>query len=101
MKPDGAEDVATVIKGHNTQLLADKRQVHRYRDAELRIDDEQLVSAERHVNRRAIGCRRILAWARRDGVLRPGTVQRKTTERAAAAGEELLTDRHVAIRERL
>src|SRR6185369_960086 len=66
MKTDRLEDVTAVVKGNHAQPA-----LQRYRNAEFRIDDQQLVSTTRHI--RVAG--RIYRWiAEANRLLRPRTV---------------------------
>ena len=94
VKTDMLEDIAAVIERHHSEIL-----VQRDRNPELGIDDQQLPASLRNGNQRtralhtrSSACLQCSLWTR--------AIQRKTTQRAATAGKELLAKRHMAAVER-
>ena len=68
--------------------------------AKLRVEENELIAAGRYSNQCACrGVRWIAAGS--DDRLWTGSIQRESTQRAAAAGEEFLADRHLAAKEGL
>src|SRR5260370_11294344 len=86
---DARVHVPSVIEGCSAQLGQDAQG-----KAELGVQDDQLRAANRDRNLRTRSEIRGIA-AHRYGTLGPGAIERKSTQRAAAAGEESLTQRNL------
>ena len=84
------EDISAVIKRGEAQPFLDRQG-----NPEFGVQDEQFRSSGRDLDQSAArGIRRISA--RGHDLLRPGAVQRKSTQCASAAREKLLADRDMA-----
>src|SRR5881628_1387265 len=94
-KTDPFESISAVVKSGEREFL-----LRGYRQPEFRVEDDELVAASRHLDQAACrGIGRIAAGGNRR--LRTGAVQRKSSQRAAAAGEEFLAYWHLAAEGRL
>ena len=91
VEADGGKYISAIVKSNNAQPFLDEIE----RKTHLGIQDQQLVAA---VGNGDLGARRRVGRiaASRNHALRAGSVKRKSAQRAAAAGEETLAERHFA-----